>query len=205
MEYDAEKIGNRLREARESREMSIRELAKHLDLNPSTLSRYESAEITKIKLPVLTRIATILSVDPMWLVGLTDQMVRADATPKSKTIPLVGTIAAGIPIFAEQNVEDWYNVDERLHIDFAVRVQGDSMVGASIKSGDIALIRRQPTVENGEIAAVLIGDEATLKRVYFQNGEIILQAENPKYTPTVVTQGNLQILGKLVGIYSNRE
>lgn len=205
MKYKPDLIAKRLQEARRHREMSLRELASRVDLTASTLSRYESGEIARIKLPVISRIATVLNVDPLWLVGVTDVMAPARPEPNTKVIPILGTIAAGIPIFAEQNISDWYSIDERLHVDFALLVKGDSMVDAKIYDGDIALIRRQPVVENGEIAAVLLEEDATLKRWYQTNREVILQSANEKYPPRVIRNGLVKVLGKLVGVYSSRE
>ena len=119
--------------------------------------------------------------------------------PKTKRIPLLGKIACGSPITAEENVEDYVDVPEFTHADFALTCQGDSMIGARILDGDIVYIRLQPEVENGEIAAVLIDGEATLKRVYYQKGKIILQPENNNYPPLIYEKDEIldvRILGK---------
>ena len=119
--------------------------------------------------------------------------------PATKKVPLVGKIACGTPITAEENVEDYVDVPEFTHADFALTCQGDSMIGARILDGDIVYIRLQPEVENGEIAAVLIDGEATLKRVYYQKGRIILQPENNSYPPMIYEKNEMmdvRILGK---------
>lgn len=105
------------------------------------------------------------------------------------------------------------DVPDYIHADFALRCKGDSMIGARIYDGDIVYIRKQPQVENGEIAAVLIEDvaeyaEATLKRLYLSSGQLVLQAENPTFAPIVFTGDSIRqvhILGKAVAFTSMLE
>lgn len=121
--------------------------------------------------------------------------------PQMKKVPLLGTIACGEPILADENVECYVSVPDHIHADFCLRCQGDSMINARIFDGDIVYIHKQPIVENGEIAAVLIEEEATLKRVYIYPDKIILQPENPLYAPKVYVQeemNDIQILGKAI-------
>lgn len=125
--------------------------------------------------------------------------------PRMNQIPLIGTIACGEPILAEENIEEHVDIPEHIHADFALRCKGDSMIGARIHDGDIVYIRQQPSVDNGQIAAVLIEDEATLKRVYVSPGSVVLQPENPSYPPLVYTgeeMAEVRVLGKLVGFTS---
>ena len=103
--------------------------------------------------------------------------------PKMKRVPLLGTIACGEPILAVENIEDYINMPESLNCDFALRCKGDSMINARIFDGDLVFIHQQPEVENGEIAAVLIDGETTLKRVYRYENRIELRAENPTFAP----------------------
>lgn len=122
-----------------------------------------------------------------------------------KRVPLLGAIAAGQPIFAEETAMDAADCEGGLRCDFALRVKGDSMVGARIRDGDIVFIRRQDDVDDGQIAAVIIEDEATLKRVYHIPGGLQLLSENPKYPPMVFTlkdYGSIRILGRAVGFTS---
>lgn len=121
--------------------------------------------------------------------------------PKTKMVPLVGTIACGTPILAEENVESMVPMPEHIHADFALRCKGDSMVGARILDNDIVYIRKQETVENGEIAAVLIDNEATLKRFYRYGDTVVLRAENPTFKEIEYRNeelNELKILGKAV-------
>lgn len=122
--------------------------------------------------------------------------------PKMKKIPLIGSIACGDPITAEQNIEKMVDVPENIRCDFSLTCHGDSMVDAGIHDKDVVYIRIQPVVENGEIAAVRIDGEATLKRVYYNPGTLTLMPANPAYAPMVYTGSQLEevhIEGKAVG------
>ena len=105
--------------------------------------------------------------------------------PKMKKIPLIGSIACGEPITAEQNIEKMVDVPENIRCDFSLTCHGDSMVDAGIHDKDVVYIRIQPEVENGEIAAVRIDGEATLKRVYYNPGTLTLMPANPAYAPMI--------------------
>lgn len=121
--------------------------------------------------------------------------------PEAKSIPLVGKIACGTPITATENLEGYIKIPAQLEADFALVCRGDSMVGARIMDGDFVAIRQQPDVDDGDIAAVLIEDEATLKRVYKMPGRLVLRAENPCYAPIDLSGAELddvRILGKVV-------
>lgn len=122
--------------------------------------------------------------------------------PEMKKVPLVGRIACGTPILAQENIEDYVDVPKDRHVDFCLTCSGDSMIDAGIDDGDTVYIRKQPDVENGEIAAVRIGDEATLKRVYKYPDCIVLEAENRAYAPLRYFKedmNNVVIEGKAVG------
>lgn len=120
-----------------------------------------------------------------------------------KKIPLLGTIAAGQPIYADQYIEEYLPVDLNLNADFGLHIRGDSMINANINDGDIVFIRSQPDVDDGQIAAVLIDDDATLKRVYHMPDGIQLIAENPAYRPIIcnaATRAVCRILGLAVAV-----
>lgn len=121
-----------------------------------------------------------------------------------RAIPMLGEIAAGTPIYAEENAEILF-CDDSIHCDFALTVRGDSMIDARIYDGDIVFIRAQEDVDDGEIAAVILNDEATLKRVYHMKNGLQLLSANPKYAPMVFTLDecdSIRILGKAVGFQS---
>ncbi len=128
----------------------------------------------------------------------------------TKQIPLLGTIACGKPILAAENIHDTVNIPEEISADFALQCKGDSMLGARVQihDGDLVYIRQQDDVDNGTIAAVLINEEATLKRVYKQPNKLILQPENPDFEPMVYIGQELEsirILGKAIAFVSRIE
>ncbi len=119
-------------------------------------------------------------------------------------LPLLGQIAAGGPLLAEQNVEDEIAVPETLRGDFLLRVKGDSMIEAGILEGDIVVVRRAEEARNGEIVVALAGDdeavdEATVKTFYRERGRVRLQPENAALEP--IYARHVQILGKVVGVF----
>jgi repressor LexA len=121
------------------------------------------------------------------------------------SIPLIGTIACGEPILAEENIEAMVDIPAHIRADFALRCKGNSMINARIFDGDIVYIRQQPTVDNGQIAAVLINDEATLKRVRLFPDHIVLEPENPQFRPLVYWENEMnsvRILGLAVAFTS---
>ncbi len=220
---DREKLGKRLKYARdEVRNMSLQDIADAVGVARSTVQRYEAGKIQNIKLPVVEAFARALRVNPEWLICKSDEMELSagpDFTmplasniipmPATKKVPLIGTIACGKPILATENVESYVDMDCDIHADFALRCKGDSMINARIMDGDIVFIRKQATVENGEIAAVLIDgfdeNEATLKRVYISKDKIRLCAANPKYSDLVFFEeemNSVRIAGKAVAFLS---
>lgn len=210
-----EAIASRIKKALEIRNMKQSELVALTGIGKSSISTYISGEYEP-KQKNLYRIAKALDVSEAWLMGLDVPMEREKASdfpqspdilplPKTKRVPLLGTIACGEPILAEENLEGYVEAADEVEADFALRCRGDSMINARIYDGNLVYIREQPDVENGEIAAVLIGDEATLKRVYKYPGQVVLQPENPQYPPLVYTGEQLQdfrILGKAVAFLS---
>ena len=141
------------------------------------------------------------------LTGLRRQDTATSREPSTQALPLVGEIAAGGPLLAEDNVEEYVELPERLvggAADFLLRVKGDSMIDAGILEGDLVAVRRQTTAMNGEIVVALAGedetaDEATVKRYFRENGRIRLQPENQALEP--IYARHVQILGKVVGVF----
>jgi repressor LexA len=138
---------------------------------------------------------------------LTGREQRAPAFEESRALPLVGEIAAGGPLLAEENIEDYMTVPEQLErggADFLLRVKGDSMVKAGILDGDIVVVRRQQTAQNGDVVVALAGtdeavEEATVKRFFREDGRVRLQPENDALEP--IYASHVQILGKVVGVF----
>ena len=118
-----------------------------------------------------------------------------------RPLPLIGQVAAGTPILAEQNIEDFIEVPallRRSDDDFLLRVEGDSMIDAGIHNDDLIVIHRQATADNGEIVVALVGDEATTKRFFREAGRIRLQPANDLYVPIILDQ--VELVGKVVGV-----
>lgn len=220
---DREELGKRLKIARDKQNMSLQDVADLASVARSTVQRYEAGKINNIKLPVIESFARALHVDPAWLVGKSEDMEPPAGNrffanlpdnvfpmPAMKKVPILGTIACGEPILATENIEDYVDMDANTHADFALRCTGDSMINARIFNGDIVYIRKQETVENGEIAAVLINGieseaNATLKRVYIEGNKIRLCAENPMYSDQIFFENDMnkvKIIGKAVAFLS---
>lgn len=192
--------------------MSLEDLAKHVGVARQTIQKYEVGVITNVPSDKIEKIAAALRTTPGYLMGWTEEGAASVngiiPMPKMKSIPLAGEIACGSPILAVENFDELVDMPEHIHADFALQCKGDSMINAHIFDGDIVYIREQPTVENGQIAAVLIEEidsTATLKRVYMSEGHILLQAENPEYPPLVYSgeaMSKVHILGLAVAFTS---
>ena len=181
-------VGERLKRRRKELGMSAEAVAEKLGCSPSTVYRYENGEINKMGIDKLKPIAEAINTSPAYLMGWEDEEAlpaNVSRIEPMQKIPLVGQIACGMPILAEQNVEDYVDLPGHIRADFALTCKGESMIGAGIRTGDIVYIRKQEEVENGQIAAVMVGDEATLKRVYTKPGVVQLVAENPNIAPAV--------------------
>lgn len=209
-------IGERIKKRRQELNLSVEDVAKVLNKNRATVYRYESDEIENMPTSVLEPLSKILNTTPAYLMGWEDENsdpilenIPGIITPvKLKKIPILGTIACGNPILAEENYDGYFMIDENLpYSDFVLRAKGDSMIDANIHEGDLVFFRKQNDVDNGTIAAVLIEDEATLKRVNKSNGTLILQPCNTNYNPIIINKSDnkkVLILGQMVGVYSKR-
>lgn len=199
-------IASRIREYREREDLTLAEMAQMTGVPAQTLNRYELGKRAP-KIDVAVQIAERLGVNPLWLQGydvpvLTGVPDGFDPVPETYTVPRVGAIACGTPILAEQNIETYDAVPNRIRCDFTLVCKGDSMVGAGIEDGDVVYIRQQPEVENNEIAAVMIDGEATLKYFKRVGDMVLLSPANREYEPIIVSGENLgkvKIVGKAVG------
>lgn len=201
---------DRIKSRRTELGLTVEELAHKMGYkDKSSISKIENgkADIPQSKIAAF---ADALQTTPAYLMGWEEQPEPKKPTippgfepmPKMKKIPLIGSIACGEPITAEQNIEKMVDVPENIRCDFSLTCHGDSMVDAGIHDKDVVYIRIQPEVENGEIAAVRIDGEATLKRVYYNPGTLTLMPANPAYAPMVYTGPQLEevhIEGKAVG------
>lgn len=210
-------FGKRLKAVRESKRLTMDELIAlykkaypESGLNKGTLSKYEN-EKQEPMVSTVKRLAEILEVSTDYLTGKSDTESISTLPPnilpmpQANQLPVIGTIACGVPILADQNIDGYEPCPDFVHADFCLHCKGDSMVNARINDGDTVFIRKQPQVENGEIAAVEIMDgpdcEATLKRFYRDNGKVILNAENPKYSPLIFVGdeiNKIKVIGKAV-------
>lgn len=206
-------VGDRIRQIRQEQDVTQQELADYIGVSKQAVYKYENNIVTNIPTDKVDAIAKRLKVSPAYLMGWEEQPTPKPTSPapippgfepmpKMKKIPLIGSIACGDPITAEQNIEKMVDVPESIRCDFSLTCHGDSMVDAGIHDKDVVYIRIQPQVENGEIAAVRIDGEATLKRVYYNPGTLTLMPANPAYAPMVYTGSQLEevhIEGKAVG------
>ncbi len=198
-------ISQELKKRRKALRLTLEELAEKVGTSKQTIHRYENGTISNIPPEKVEALATALSTTPAALMGWEDEIDMPAIKPKR--LPLLGRIACGTPIYITSEYGSFCAPGGDIDADFCLSASGDSMIGARIFDGDIVFIRAQDTVENGEIAAVVIGDEATLKRVYFypDKNKLILSPENPKYEPLVYIGEELnsvKILGKAVAYQS---
>lgn len=191
--------------------LTMKEVADAVGVSEGTVSRWESGDIFNMKRDKIQSLSKKLSISPLVILGCEEEYGiptppdNIIPMPENRKIPLLGTIACGEPILATENIEDYVAIPKELPGDFALTCKGDSMINARIFDGDIVYIRQQDTVENGEIAAVLIDNEATLKRVRLFDDHIVLEPENPMYKPLVYwgeEMNSVRILGKAVAFTS---
>jgi repressor LexA len=198
-----------IKRLRKLRGYSQEELARMVGYTDrSSIAKIESGGVD-LSQSKITAFALALGVTPGQIMGIIDEPdpspLPSNVVPlrPMKKIPLVGQIACGVPILAEQNIEGYIDLPRHIRADYALTCKGDSMVNAGIRDGDVVYIRQQSEVENGQIAAVMVDDaEATLKRVYFDGSMVQLVAENPCVSPMVFTGqdvSRVHILGLAVG------
>ena len=202
-----------MKRLRIERGITQEQLASLLKVSRSTIGMYETGS-REPDFETCEAIADIFNVDMDYLMGRSNVERKHPITPPTTVPPgfeplprmvkkpLIGDIACGEPITAEQNVADYVDVPETVHCDFCLRCHGDSMVDAGIQDNDVVYIRVQPEVEDGEIAAVRIGGEATLKRVYYDGQSLTLMPANSSYRPKTYSGPeleNIRIEGKAVG------
>lgn len=223
-------LGALIAEYRTQHDLSQRQFAALCGLSNGYISMLEKNENPKTGLPVTPSLLALkkisqsmgISMDELFSkvddmpVDLFGEFVKSPESvpsnvfplPESRSYPLIGSIACGEPILAAENISEYIQFPGDIDADFCLRCKGDSMINARIYDGDIVFIRKQDHVETGEIAAVRIGDEATLKRVYYVPGSdrITLRACNPLF-PDMEFEGDalndMQIIGKAVSFLSS--
>lgn len=198
-------FGERLRQARKEKKLTQKELADKINAKHNSISNWENNQ----NMPdpeTIENLCWALDVQPNYFFSVTASLpTNVIPMPEMRKIPLIGSIACGAPILADEHIEEYISIPKHIAADFALTCKGDSMINARIFDGDIVYIRQQDTVENGEIAAVLIDGEATLKRVQLYEDHISLEPENPQYRPLVYwgeEMNTIRILGKAVAFTS---
>jgi SOS-response transcriptional repressors (RecA-mediated autopeptidases) len=178
-------FAERLNQALEMKNISPAELSRATGIGEGAISQYRKGAY-KATQRNLDKIAKALAVSIPWLMGAaanTELISNIGSMPSMRKVPRLGTIACGTPILAEQNFGSYDTVPDFVNADFTLICKGDSMINARIYDGDIVCIRQQDMVDDGDIAAVLIDNEATLKRVHFFPDHIVLEPANPMYEP----------------------
>ena len=201
-----------IKNRREELQLTQQQVADAVGVSEATVSRWETGDIGDLKRSRIMALANILQISPSIIVGVTESESSyhlVNIFPiGTKQHPLLGDIACGEPILATEQFESYVAAGADIKADFCLRCKGNSMINARIHDEDIVFIRKQPMVENGEIAAVVIDNEATLKRVYYhkEDGWINLVSENPAFPPLVYAGNDLNkviILGKAVAFQSD--
>ena len=206
-------FADRLKHAMQLRGMRSCELSQATGLSRARISQYTHGKYTPAA-DGICRIAAVLGVSEAWLMGQEASMEQSPALPDGvsplslATYPVLGRIACGQPILAVEESDTFIATTDTTKADFCLIAKGDSMIGARIFDGDQVFIQSTSMVNNGDIAAVVVDDEATLKRVYYypEESKLILSPENPEFE-ALVFQGealnSIRILGKAVAVQAN--
>lgn len=225
-------IGEIIAYRRKELGLTLEEIGRSVGVGKSTVKKWESGYITNMKRDKIALLASVLQMDPSVLINAEKSgELRIDPAkvagalfagcnpskkdihafieeypelfrPKMRRIPLLGGVACGEPIFSP-NTDEYALINEDIDADFALVCKGDSMIEAGIDDGDIVYIVKQEMVDNGQIAAVAIGEEVTLKRIFYyrEKNKLVLQPANPKYEPLIYVEQELEsirILGRAV-------
>lgn len=202
-------IADRILNLMKSRDMSYGELSKTTGIPKSALQRYATGETEKIPMDRIKLMANAFRTTSEYILGWEDKSVLSNITPVSKLpmIPVVGNIAAGKPILAQENIIGYIPTDIKNPEEyFYLHVEGDSMINAGIPDGSDVLIRKQNCAENGQIVACFVnGDSATLKRFKQLDDTVFLMPENAKYEPIIIKcsdfeSGYARILGVAIEV-----
>ena len=212
------KFSDRLKYLRKEKELSQQELADIIKTSKSSINMYERGE-REPGLETMEAFADFFNVDMDYLHARQEVKRKIDISgvfQKPQNLPpniypagkkkyrYLGKVACGEPIFADEQIDTYVDLESDVNADFVLEAKGDSMINARIYDGDIVFIKEQPDVHDGELAVVVIDDEATLKRIYKYDDHLSLVSENPKYKPIIIkaTEGKtIRIIGKVIGAY----
>lgn len=209
----------RLKTCRIKADQTLEQIGTLAGVHKSTVMRWEKGETERIGLPTIQLLAAHYNVSPAWLMGADVPMADNQKTsnidyssipgimplPKTVKRPRLGQIACGEPVMTEENFDGYDDVPDNIACDFTLICHGDSMINARIHDGDIVYIKQQSTVENGQIAAIMIDGETTLKRVYIDGDRLTIMPENPAYKPHIYIGEELnkiRIIGRATGFTS---
>lgn len=202
-------MGQKIKALREEHNLTLEQVGNAVGVGKSTVRKWENGMIANMRRDKIADLAKVLQTTPAYLMGWKEE-IKVDNLFRIETrkFPLLGNVACGVPIFANEERELYVEAGANIPADFCLRAKGDSMIGARIYDGDIVFIQQADMVDDGEIAVVLIGDEATLKRVQYnpEENELLLFAENPQYkTMRFVGEelNNIRILGRAVAFQSD--
>ena len=199
------KIGEKIKYLRLKFGLTQEDVAKAIATTKQAIYKYENGIVTNIPIDKVQKIADLFNTTPSYLMGWEeDEKISPISRPITrKRLPMLGNVACGEPIFAEEDHTAYVDADAKLDADFCLTAQGDSMINARIFDGDILFVKKQNTVHDGDIAVVLIEDSATVKRVYYdkENNVLTLIPENPTHKPMHFSGSQLEqirILGKVI-------
>lgn len=203
------KVSEYIKTLRTQKGISQEELGKIVGVQRAAVQKWESGATQNLKRTTIQKLAEYFNVNPAGFIDddLTNSLFTYENIHpiQTKKIPMLGEIACGQPIYANEDYETFIEASSDIKADFCLVAKGDSMINARIFDGDVVFIKSQPDVENGEIAAVIINDEATLKRVYKYPNRIELRPENPTHKVQDYEGEKLneiRILGKAVAFQS---
>lgn len=203
-------IGQLINNRRSELGLTLEEVGNAVGVSKSTVKKWEDGFISNMKRDKIAKLAQVLKLNPVSLItgeAATEQTIFDkfdNIKPLAlKKFPMLGEIACGEPIYADEDKETYVMADSDIKADFCLKAKGESMINARIYDGDLVFIKKMPMVENGDIAAVIIEDEATLKRVYYypDQNKLILNPENSAFDPLVYIGeelNHIHILGKAV-------
>ena len=202
-----ETMADRIKRLRIEAGMTQEELAEHLGTQKAIISKYESGRVSNLKRETIKKMADIFNVTPSYLMCFEDELPAKNignvSYPAAHAIPILGTICAGDGVYADQNFDGFFFVDNSIRADCCLHVHGDSMVDAGIHDGDIAFLKQDVVIEDGDICGVVLKNtnEAVLKKLYRADGGLILQPCNAEYKPIIADPNDVQIVGEMVGVY----
>ena len=194
-------IGDRIKQLRLQNKMTLEQLGDAVGVGKSTVRKWETGMIANMRRDKIAKIAKALHTTPIYLMGW--DLPEEETIPVQK-IPVLGRISAGLPLYAEEQIEGytWTDLNNNGEY-FALRVQGDSMNAVNINEGDLLVVRRQDYIDNGGIAVVIIdGEDATVKRFYCEGNTVTLvpQSTNPVHLPQIydTRKTKVKVLGKVM-------